>query len=237
MHGGAGVIRVLVVDDDFMVAKVHSGFVNQVPGFRVVGVAHDGRQALEQTASLAPDLVLLDVYLPDMTGTEMLEELRRRGSTVEVLVVSAARDLPTVQRAFHGGAVGYLVKPFDQAALAERLNEFAGRHRHLAGVQHTGQEPAQDDIDLVFSGPRVRARPTMPKGLTAETAELVRAALSAAPEGLSAGECAALTGLARVSARRYLEHLVSEGQAEVRQRYGVAGRPQRRFNWTGDPAT
>ena len=69
-----------------------------------------------------------------------------------------------------------------------------------------------------------------PKGITAETLELVRRALAeAGADGLSATECSERTGLARVSARRYLEQLVSGQEADVRQRYGTAGRPERRF--------
>jgi response regulator of citrate/malate metabolism len=77
----------------------------------------------------------------------------------------------------------------------------------------------------------VTTRPTpTPKGIAPETLELVRQALRAAgPEGLSATECSERTGLARVSARRYLEQLVTQQQADVRQRYGTAGRPERRF--------
>ena len=84
-------IGVLIVDDDFMVAKVHAGFVSALEGFEVVGTASSGAEALAEIARLQPDLVLLDVYLPDMTGLEVLRRLRAGGSPVEVIVISAAR--------------------------------------------------------------------------------------------------------------------------------------------------
>jgi response regulator of citrate/malate metabolism len=230
-------IRVLVVDDDFMVARVHGGFVERTPGFTVVGMAYTGADAIEATERLRPDLVLLDIYLPDMTGLAVLQELRARPTTdVDVIVVSAARDVDSVKQALRGGVVHYLIKPFRYQDLRDRLDHYADRHRRLGALADPQFEDArQEDVDRVFAAPPGGStRTAMPKGLTAETSALVRNALGAASdEGLSAAECAERTGLSRVSARRYLEHLVSIGAADVRSRYGSTGRPERRFRPTG----
>ncbi len=223
-------IRVVVVDDDFMVAKVHSAFVARVPGFTVAGVAHSGTEALRTVAELRPDLVLLDIHLPDMNGIEVLRRLREIEPDVDVLVISAAKEVDTVRTALRGGVVNYLLKPFDQEALRERLEQYATAHVPLA----TAPVIAQSDLDRIFGGPRAEPQAAgdvrLPKGLSPESAELVGRALRDAEE-VSASECAERTGLSRVSARRYLEHFVESGQAEVRLRYGVAGRPQRRYAW------
>jgi response regulator of citrate/malate metabolism len=230
------VIRVLVVDDDFMVARVHAGFVERTPGFAVVGTAHTGADAIEAVERLAPDLVLLDIYLPDMTGLAVLQRLRGSSTTdVDAIVVSAARDVNSVKQALRGGVVHYLIKPFRYQDLRERLEHYAERHRRLGDFADArGEDAGQEDVDRVFGAPVGRtARDVMPKGLTADTCALVRSALSAAAAaGLSAAECAERTGLSRVSARRYLEHLLSIGAAEVRSRYGSTGRPERRFRAT-----
>jgi response regulator of citrate/malate metabolism len=220
-------IGVLIVDDDFMVAKVHAGFVGALDGFAVVGTAPTGAQALAEIARLEPDLVLLDVYLPDMTGLEVLRRLRADVSPVDVIVISAARDVDSIRSALHGGVLNYLVKPFDRATFEARLRDYAALRAELAGIDQAGQ----GDVDRMFDRPRGGPGPVQtPKGITPETLELVRQALAVAgQEGLSATECSERTGLARVSARRYLEQLVSQQQAEVRQRYGTAGRPERRF--------
>ena len=221
-------IGVLIVDDDFMVAKVHAGFIAALAGFEVVGTASTGAQALQEIARLQPDLVLLDVYLPDMTGLEVLRQLRAAGSATDVMVISAARDVDSIRSALHGGVLHYLVKPFDRRTFEARLRDYAVLRGELAGMG----EVAQPDVDRMFGtlrggGPQPVATP---KGITPETLELVRQALDAAgPEGLSATECSERTGLARVSARRYLEQLVAVQEADVRQRYGTAGRPERRF--------
>ncbi|NUP03534.1 MAG: response regulator [Nonomuraea sp.] len=216
-------VRVLVVDDDFMVARIHSGYVSRVPGFEVVSVAHSGADALAAVAGLRPDLVLLDIYLPDMSGLEVLKAL----DDVDVLMISAARDVPTVREAMRGGAVNYLIKPFTAAALAERLRQYADTRNRLTAI---GREARQDDVDRLFGAPRPAP---MPKGLSPATCALVAETLREAGRDLSAAETAELTGLSRVSARRYLEHLCASGRAELHPRYGTAGRPEHRYRWRG----
>jgi response regulator of citrate/malate metabolism len=223
------VIRVLIVDDDFMVARVHAGFVAAAEGYEVVGTAATGAAALAEVARLRPDLVLLDVYLPDMTGLEVLQRLRAAGSSVDVVVISAARDVDSIRGALRGGVLHYLVKPFDRSTLQRLLAD----HRALSTELRGGTELAQRDVDRLFGRPATTAaRPaSTPKGISPETLELVRRALAeAGPEGLSASEASERTGLARVSARRYLEQLAAQHEADVRQRYGTAGRPERRFS-------
>ena len=138
-------IRVLVVDDDFMVAKVHAAFVARTPGFEVAGVAHSGATALVSAASLNPDLVLLDIHLPDMSGIDVLRQLRELQPDVDVLVISAAKEAETVRTALRGGVVNYLLKPFDQEALRDRLQRYATDHRSL-----TAPTVAQTDLDRLF---------------------------------------------------------------------------------------
>jgi response regulator of citrate/malate metabolism len=220
---------VLVVDDDFMVARVHSGYVARIPGCEVVGVAHSGADALARAGELRPDLVLLDVHLPDMSGLEVLHGLRTGAADDPfVLVVTAADDPDTVAAALHGGALHYLVKPFDSAALAEQVRRAQRVRRELDGVRD------QRDIDRLFGGRGGPGPERLPKGLTGPTAELVARVLRGHPGGdLSASECAEAAQLSRVSARRYLEHFVATGVATVRLRYGGTGRPERRYRWVG----
>lgn len=210
---------VLVVDDDFMVAEIHRRFVERVDGYRPVAVARTGAEALSAAADLGPDLILLDVYLPDMTGLEVLRRLRAEGNRVGVIMVTAARELDTVRGALAGGAADYLVKPFDFEQLQAKLTTFAARADALAATGGADQST----IDALFSGSAV----VLPKGLGAETGRLVMAAVRAEGE-VSASECAERVGISRVSARRYLEHYLSTGALELRLQYG-SGRPERRY--------
>jgi response regulator of citrate/malate metabolism len=198
-------------------------------------VAHSGTEALRMVDDLRPDLVLLDIHLPDVSGIEVLRRLREARPDVDVLVISAAKEVDTVRTALRGGVVNYLLKPFDQEALRDRLQQYADAHVPLA----TTPTIAQSDLDRIFGGRSAESRPQsggtarLPKGLSPESAEVVRRALQESDGELSASECAERTGLSRVSARRYLEHFIETGDAEVRLRYGVAGRPQRRYAWCG----
>ena len=221
-------IRVLVVDDDFMVARIHTGFVQRVAGFEVVGSRHTGRDALAAVAELAPDLVLLDLYLPDLFGLDVLAQLRADGEDCDVMVISAAKEVDAVRRASHQGVVDYLLKPFGFDDLRDRLERYAARRELLRAAELEGQH----DIDRLLGRRASTATQPLPKGMSVETAQVVERVLRDTAGTLSASECAELAGLSRVSARRYLEHFATTGQAEVRLRYGTTGRPERRYRWS-----
>jgi response regulator of citrate/malate metabolism len=224
--------RVLVVDDDFMVARIHRGFVERVAGFEVVGTARTGDEALALVAELKPDLVLLDLYLPDAFGLDVVARLRAAGETCDVLVITAAKEADAVRGALRQGVVGYLLKPFAFADLEQRLLTYAAER-----ARDLGDDLTQAEIDAAFTSSQPVGRgpvAALPKGLSAETAEAVERALRESGESgetLSATECAEVVGISRVSARRYLEHFVSFGRAEVTLRYGSTGRPERRYRW------
>ncbi|MFI5673617.1 response regulator [Streptomyces cellulosae] len=226
-------IDVLVVDDDFMVARVHRAFVERVGRFRVVGVAHTGEQAAHAVDELRPDLVLLDLYLPDVFGLDVIPRLRTAGHDCDVMVISAAREADTVRGAVRHGVVDYLLKPFAYEDLRARLERYAQQRGRLLTAVVRGQA----DVDRVLAGAAVPAPPpgTLPKGMSVETAALVERALRDAEGSLSAAECATSVGISRVSARRYLEYFHTVGTADVSLRYGATGRPERRYRFLGRP--
>jgi response regulator of citrate/malate metabolism len=221
-------IRTLVVDDDAMTASIHRAYVERVPGFEVVGEAHTGKEALELTRSLQPNLLLLDIYLPDMSGLDVLRRLREPGAPhVDVIAVTAAKDVTTLRTAIHGGVIHYLVKPFFFATLRERLEGYAALHGRLERLR----DPDQHDIDNVFALLRSRRRHALPKGISAPTLELVIDALREADDEVTAVAIAERTGISRGTARRYLEYLALTGAIELSLRYGATGRPEHLYRW------
>jgi response regulator of citrate/malate metabolism len=221
-------IRTLVVDDDAMTASIHRAYVERVPGFEVVGEAHTGKEALELTRSLKPSLLLLDIYLPDMSGLDVLRQLREPGAPhVDVIAVTAAKDVTTLRTAIHGGVIHYLVKPFFFATLRERLEGYAALHGRLERLR----DPDQHDIDNVFALLRSRRRHALPKGISAPTLELVIDALREADDEVTAVAIAERTGISRGTARRYLEYLALTGAIELSLRYGATGRPEHLYRW------
>ncbi|MFB3110623.1 MAG: response regulator, partial [Gemmatimonadales bacterium] len=156
-------ISVLIVEDDFRVADLHREFVERCDGFEVAGVALTARQAIDLNRELAPDLILLDLYLPDEHGLDVVETLRT-DSGADVIVITAARDVPNIRAAMQHGALFYIVKPFRFAAFRERMDAFA-RLRTTLG--HS-PELSQADIDDAFGILRTTTL-DLPKGLSAQT--------------------------------------------------------------------
>lgn len=218
-------ITVLVVDDDFRVARIHSAFVDRAEGFRTIGVANTGQEAIRLAVALNPDLILLDLYLPDIFGLDVLNRMRVAGVEGDAIVISAANESGTVERAVKLGVASYLLKPFTHDDLMQRLSHY--RSTRTARRPRTLSDQAAID-QLMTRGDGMRPEP-LPKGLSPETAELVLAAVRGADGELSAQECADLVGVSRVSARRYLEHFAGRGTVAVTLRYGTVGRPERRY--------
>ncbi|WP_149829467.1 DUF7342 family protein [Streptomyces tailanensis] len=225
-------IEVLIVDDDARVARVNAAYVTKVTGFRVAGVAHNAAEALDQLEKLSHvDLVLLDHYLPDGTGLMVVQEMRRRGHQTDVIMVTAARDVSTVQAAMRQGALQYLVKPFAFAGLRAKLEAYAELRRTLDG----GGEAEQAEVDRIFGALSAGGEPDLPKGHSPTTTEVVRRALMTAEGPLSAQEIADRTGLSRQTAQRYLKLLERTGRARLTLKYGDAGRPEHRYEWATRP--
>ncbi len=222
-------IRTLVVEDDPRLADAHVQYVGRVPGFRAVGVVHAGQEALRFLGRNEVDLVLLDFYLPDMTGLEVCRTLRAHGNQVDIIAVTSARDLEIVRSAVAQGVVQYLLKPFTLAAFRDKLERYAEYRRAVTGSGEV--TAAQQDVDRALSALRGSTGTTLPKGMTKDTLDAIEKRLRAAPEGLSAGEVARAVGVVRVTARRYLEYLADQGVARRSPRYGGTGRPEHVYRW------
>jgi two-component system CitB family response regulator len=219
-------IRTLVVDDDYRVADLHRAYVERVTGFEVAGQAHNGTEALQAVDELKPDLVLLDIYLPDISGLEVLRRLREDDHPpVDVISITAAREVESLRAAMRGGVVHYLIKPFLFATFEEKLLSYAAAHARMTRI---GQAE-QTDVDRIFGALRTARNEPLPKGLSDATLDLILQALSRSQSGLAAAAVADAAGVSRVTARRYLDHLCQLGKAELTMRYGGPGRPEHRY--------
>ncbi|WP_425838754.1 response regulator [Streptomyces fractus] len=224
-------IDVLVVDDDFHVAEINAAYVEKVAGFHVVGTAHTALQAQQLLESRHVDLLLLDHYLPDRTGLDLVRGLRQRGVRSDVIMVTAAQDVDVVEAALRYGVLHYLVKPFTFDGLRSRLAAYAELRRTLrdAGGATT---PGQKQIDRIFGAgraPAAGASPTPAKGWSGPTVELICAVITEAEAPLSAHDVASRTGISRSTAQRYLRYLQEHGVLQLSLRYGDAGRPEHRY--------
>ena len=225
-------IRTLVVDDDFMAVSVHREFVQRVPGFEVVGEATTGREARALVEQLRPDLVLLDIYLPDENGIDLMRKLRAVDATsVDVIAITSAKDVSVLRDAMHLGVVHYIVKPFTFVTFRERLESYANARQRLADMRHAEQR----DIDRLYGLLRTSGEASLPKGISPPTLELIASLLREATAALSTAELAARAGISHGVARRYLRFLTDSGAVDFTLRYGAAGRPEHLYRWTATP--
>ncbi len=215
--------RVLVVEDDAAVASLQRRLIDAVPEFRAVGTAANGEIGYRAIGALRPDLAIIDLTMPGGDGVTLLRRIRQEGLPIEVVVVTASRDASTIREVMHLGVVDYLVKPFAPERLWESLNAFALRSRALAR-----QELIQEEVDLAQSTGARRIH-RLPKGLKRSTLNAVRTALEARDGPLSADEIGEEIGIARVTARRYLEYLDVIGAARVERECNGPGRPRNRY--------
>jgi response regulator of citrate/malate metabolism len=227
-------IRTLVVDDDVRVADVLRAYTEKIPGFEVVAVAYRGVEALRVLEREEIDLVLLDFYLPDIHGLDLCRALHaREDRRVDVIAVTAARDVDTVAAAVTQGVVQYLIKPFSFATLRDKLEHYAS-YRQRLGDEH---DASQSEVDELLGALRGSSPARLPKGLSRSTCDLVAAVLRESGCELGATEVADAAGISRVAARRYLEYLTNQGLATLSMRYGTRGRPEHRYRWAAGSAS
>jgi response regulator of citrate/malate metabolism len=220
-------ITTLVVDDDFRVAAIHAAYVQRTDGFAVAGQAHSVAEALTAIDLLTPDLILLDLYLPDDSGLAVMRSLAERDHPrPDVLAITAARDVSSVRTAMQLGAVNYLVKPFAFNTLRDRLVGYRDLRQRLTSLEQADQR----DVDALYATLHAPTLPTAPaKGHSAPTLAMVRDAVCESPEDVSAAEVAVLVGISRPTALRYLSYLAQHGIVQLHLRYGSTGRPEHRY--------
>jgi two-component system CitB family response regulator len=210
-------LTVLVVDDDFRIARLHEGLVESAPGFRSLGTASSVRAALAVLDAERPDLVLLDAYLPDGSGLDLVRRIEP-----DVILITAADDAATVRRALRGGAVSYLVKPFAPELLLARLAAYAA---YRAGLD-TDRPLDQAAVDRAMQALRPGRTATQARPATEQA---VLDALAASGDELSAPEIAERVGVSRATAQRYLGALARDRVVDVQLKYGSTGRPEHRY--------
>jgi response regulator of citrate/malate metabolism len=219
-------IRVLIVEDQPIVAAANAKYIERMPGFEVGGQALTGADALRQLSVGRIDLVLLDVYLPDMHGLDVVRAMRAAGHTTDVIIVTRARDLDLVRSAVSFGIVHYLIKPFTFALMEEKLTRYR-KYRTQAPVP--SGTPSQHDVDRLLGGLHGGGE-RLPRNVNRSSLDAVIGVFDAGGSaGRSATEVAEALGMSRVTARRYLEYLAETGALERGQRYRAAGRPETEY--------
>ncbi|WP_261883001.1 response regulator [Vibrio pelagius] len=224
------VTKVMVIEDDIAIAELHHRYLEQIGGFDVVGIATSQTEAIMQLDILKPDLVLLDVYLPDGCGLDILNHVRGNNQGCDVILITAARDVDTLQQAMRGGVVDYLLKPVMFPRLEASLKKYRSQQQELESVSDLNQGLVDK---MLQAANQADSKPlaTLPKGIDGVTLDKIRALFeSAETKDLTADEAGERIGASRTTARRYLEYLITTGELNADLNYGSVGRPERCYN-------
>ncbi|MCK7606485.1 response regulator [Geobacillus stearothermophilus] len=221
-------IRVLIIEDDRRIAEINRRFVEKVNGYEVVGIATNAEEARELTEVLRPDMLLLDVYFPDMNGLSFLKWVRERFSNIDIIMITAAREVDALKQALHGGVFDYIIKPIMFGRFADTLHRYKEYYDKMQQWMKEKEWIDQEDVDkLIGREAPVRDQPMLPKGIQPLTLEKVLMVVKRCQDGVTAEEVGRQIGTSRTTARRYLEYLVSTGQVLADIVYGSVGRPER----------
>lgn len=215
-------INLLIVEDDPMVAELNRRYVSTIDGYRVIGIARNGEEAMSKLESSKIDLLLLDMYMPKTNGLELLKEIRNNQMMVDVIMVTAAKETDSIDELFKLGVVDYLIKPFSYERLKNSLENYKSRFLLL----NSKQEITQEDIDRITTIQTQEMSASLQKGLHKNTLARIRSYMqSKQNQQITSNELAESLQVSAVTIRRYLEYLVAIGEVRLEIEYGSIGRP------------
>lgn len=220
-------IEILIVEDDKRISDIHRRFIEKLEGFKVIGSAYTGEEAKDWIISYMPDLILLDVYLPDTLGTDLLAIIQEHSPDTDIIFITAAAESEIVKKAFRGGVADYILKPLTFEKFKESLLLYKTKRDILTGSGRVQEDLIKSLWNNTSSVPSSEEAP--PKGIDPITREKVVNHMKKVNDGITAEALGLEVGVSRSTARRYLEYLVSEKLVYAELIYGSVGRPERRY--------
>ena len=221
-------IKVLIAEDDPRIALLHQNMVEKVTGFEVISIANTIAQLQEYIVLMKPDLLLLDVYFPDGNGIDFLGWMRQNNLTTDVILITAAKEMASLEKSLRYGVFDYLIKPI----MFYRFSASLEKYRAYKENVFTQEELSQSKVDAFLNKTVQTSKPLhvgLPKGVDSITLEKILSVLHHHDNYFSASEIAERLGINRTTARRYLEYLVSDSKVQVDSLYGSVGRPERKY--------
>lgn len=221
-------IDIAIVEDDYRIANIHEEFLRDVRGVRVVGKALNGMQTLELLKTEKVDLVILDIYMPDILGSDLIQKIRDIHKETDIIIVSAAAETDIVTKVIRQGVFDYIIKP----VIMERFIETIERYKKVRKQLDTKSEINQLFLDDYFGYRSLKKdeEKQTPKGIDPLTLEKIQKTMDTIGDGITAEEMGEKIGVSRTTARRYLEYLISTNDVMAELEYGIVGRPERRYH-------
>lgn len=223
-------IGVLIVEDDPVAATVYEQLIKNKEDFTVIGKAQTASEAVQLMDVITPELILLDVHLPDANGIDLLFQIKQANRHVDIIMITASNDAKTVRDSMRGGAFSYMLKPIMVESFFSTLEEYRQTRQALQSNAIIKQEEIQRLFQKNVSATEAKNdTDTLPKGIDKHTLRKVTLTMEDASTSLNAEEVGLQIGASHSTARRYLEYLVSIDLVEVDIVYGSVGRPERRY--------
>ncbi|HLR63648.1 MAG TPA: response regulator [Lentibacillus sp.] len=221
-------IKVAIAEDDFRVAGIHEQFLSKIDGLQIVGKVMNGKETLDFLKENEVNLLLLDIYMPDILGIDLLPELRKNYPALDIIVITAATDIEMVKNSLGYGVIDYIIKPLKM----ERFMETIEKYKHKRNLLDSKPEVSQEEVDQILmsnshNSKQASNQELLPKGIDPLTLEKVKKVISHQNQGVTAEEIGEEMGASRTTARRYLEYLTSTGEVNAELEYGIVGRPER----------
>lgn len=227
-------LKVAIAEDDFRVAGVHEKFLSKVGDIEIVGKVLNASETMELLESREVDLLLLDIYMPDALGTDLLPEIHKRFPGVDILMITAAADRTFLEHSVRNGIVNYLIKPVTLEQFTKVIQEYRKRKEMLENRKEIDQQFV--DYFIGTNTNKGLQKENLPKGIDPLTLTKVKEILAGSHEGISAEEMSVRMGASRTTARRYLEYLICSKEAKAELEYGIVGRPERKY-YSKEPAS
>lgn len=222
-------IKTIIAEDDFRVAEIHEKFLGTFKEIEVIGKALNGKEVIQLLEQQQPDLLLLDIYLPDRLGTDLLPIIRQQYPQTDIIMVTAATDKELFEKALHYGVEYFLIKPVKLERFKQTIEEYVNKYQ----LMHSREEVSQDFVDLIYNksiaSSNQMKESSLPKGIDEITLVKVKNVVENSSSSLSAEDVGVEIGASRTTARRYLEYLVSIKSCKAEVIYGAVGRPERRY--------
>lgn len=220
-------IQVLITEDDYRVGNIHAEFLTKIADVEVVGKALSGKETLELVESLSIDLILLDIFMPDILGTELIRQIRNLNPDIDIIMISAATDKSMVEDAIRNGIFDYIIKPVKMDRFTKTIEKYKRTRKTLDKEAEVDQSFLDDYFG--YKDKDVSTNKDTPKGIDPLTLEKIKKFIKANHLGITAEEMGVKIGASRTTARRYLEYLISIGTCTAQLEYGIVGRPERKY--------
>ncbi|MGL5057214.1 MAG: response regulator [Fusobacteriaceae bacterium] len=210
---------VLIVEDDPMVAMINMEYLSNIKEIKVVGHTSNKNQTLKFIQENSVDLILLDIFLGNDNGLEILKEIRDLGYTTDVIMITSANRSSDVKKALSLGSVDYLIKPFDFERFKSAINKFQKFQDFFNEDKIT-----QLELDTIYNKDE-KIISCLPKGLNFKTLENIKKEIENFSGEFNIKDICKKTDISNVTIKKYLDYLENSGEIEGSITYGNIGRP------------